>query len=138
MFFVTFWIFFLREYFCGKSRVFHFYFLMVWYSEQSVWCFASKHLVMNVWLKKINFNWFSPHFDVGENLIFGFMWNTDNDKTSIICNEVQKNEERHCSLCAMGKGPFDCATCCMVDNITCTNNEHIENTRSVVICEKFV
>lgn len=51
--------------------------------------------------------WFSRYFDVGENLISRFVDNY-NDKILVICNEIQKEEERQCSFSAMGYGLFDC------------------------------
>lgn len=65
--------------------------------------------------------------------ISGFVGDTDADKISIICNDVQKEEERQCSFSAMGNGPFDCESDCTVDNITCAINEHYNDTRSVII-----
>lgn len=96
-----------------------------------------KHLVMIVWLKKKL--WFFPHFDVGENLILGLCETqiiTKYRSYMYVTYDVQKKEERRHSFCAMGKGPFDCASGCMVDNITCAINEHYEDTWSVVICKK--
>lgn len=49
-----------------------------------------------------------------ELIISGFVEDTDNDKISIICNDVQKEEERQCLFSAMGNGPFDCESDCTV------------------------